>query len=132
MVRRAVELGQTAIALTDHGNLYGAIELYSEAKAAGIKPIIGVEGYVAPGSHTTRDPNNRFPYHLTMLCRNETGYRNLLELVSKSHIDGFYYRPRMDREMLRLFSSRLFAGWTWFIPFPEAFAYALHRGDPDG
>ena len=107
LVKRAVELGQEAIALTDHGNLYGAIELYSEAKAAGIKPIIGVEAYVAPGSHTERDPNNRFPYHLTLLCRNETGYRNLLKLVSKSHLDGFYYRPRMDREMLEEYSEGL-------------------------
>ncbi len=107
MVNRAVELGQTAIALTDHGNLYGAIELYTEAQSAGIKPIIGVEGYVAPGSHTEHDPNNRSPYHLTLLARTNAGYRNLLKLVSKSHIDGFYYRPRMDRELLEEHSEGL-------------------------
>jgi len=107
MVDRAVELGQEAIALTDHGNLYGAIEFYSAAKEAGIKPIVGVEAYVAPGDHTVRDPNNRSPFHMTILCRNETGYKNLLKLVSKSHIDGFYYRPRMDREMLEAHSEGL-------------------------
>ncbi|MCH8223248.1 MAG: DNA polymerase III subunit alpha [Chloroflexi bacterium] len=107
LVARAVELGQEAIAITDHGNLYGAIEFYSAAKEAGIKPIIGVEGYVASGKHTTRDPNDRFPFHLTILARNEAGYRNLLQLVSKSHLDGFYYRPRMDRDLLEKHSDGL-------------------------
>lgn len=107
LVARAVELGQESIAITDHGNLYGAIEFYSTAKEAGVKPIIGVEGYVASNKHTDRDPNDRFPFHLTILARNETGYRNLLQLVSKSHLDGFYYRPRMDRELLEMHSDGL-------------------------
>lgn len=101
LIARARELGQEAVAMTDHGNLYGAIEFYTEAKKAGIKPIIGVEGYVAPKSRHDRDPNDRFPFHLTILAQSKTGYRNLLKLVSASHLEGFYYKPRMDRELLQ-------------------------------
>lgn len=100
MVAKAAELGQTAIALTDHGNLYGTVEFYTAAKSAGIKPIIGVEGYVASRSRFDRDPNDRFPYHITILAKDDQGYANLLKLVSAAHLEGFYYRPRMDRELL--------------------------------
>lgn len=103
MVGRVKELGQTAIAITDHGNMYGAIDFY--AAAVGIKPIIGCEGYVATGSRFEKDSNDRFPYHITLLARSDTGYRNLIALQSKAHLEGFYYRPRMDREILERHSE---------------------------
>src|SRR3990172_4622042 len=100
LMERLRELGQEAAAITDHGALYGAIEFYREAPAQAIKPIIGVEAYVAAGSRLARDPGDKQPYHLTLLARNRTGYRNLLRLVTSSHLDGYYYRPRMDRDLL--------------------------------
>jgi DNA polymerase-3 subunit alpha len=101
ITRRAAELKMPAVALTDHGNVHGAVEFHKAAKAAGVKPIIGVEGYVAAGSRTSRDPNERSPYHLTVLAQTQAGYRNLLKLVSLAHLEGFYYRPRFDRESLQ-------------------------------
>ncbi len=105
LMDRVQELGQQAVAMTDHGNLHGAIDFYREAKARGIKPIIGVEGYVAPGSRLSREPGDNQPYHLTMLARNMTGYRNLLKLVTGSHLEGYYYRPRMDRELMEKYGE---------------------------
>ncbi|MBT3863091.1 MAG: DNA polymerase III subunit alpha [Chloroflexi bacterium] len=107
MVNRAVELDQPAIALTDHGNLHGAIDIYQSAKKAGIKPIIGVEGYVADGARDERNPQKRSPFHMTLLAQNRVGYQNLMKLVTASHIEGFYYRPRMDREILEKYSEGL-------------------------
>ena len=107
MVNRAVELDQPAIALTDHGNLHGAIDIYQSATKAGIKPIIGVEGYVAAGARDERNPQKRSPFHMTLLAQNRVGYQNLLKLVTASHIEGFYYRPRMDREILEKYSEGL-------------------------
>ena len=107
LVARASELGMDALAVTDHGAMYGAIELYEEARGAGIKPIIGLEGYVAPGSRLVHNPAERSPYHLTLLAQNETGYRNLVKLSTASHLEGFYYRPRMDRELLAAHSEGL-------------------------
>ncbi len=97
---RAQALGMEAIAMTDHGALYGALDFYREAKERGIKPIIGLEAYVAPESRHSRT-RERQPYHLTMLARDLTGYRNLLQLVTKSNLEGFYYKPRIDRELPR-------------------------------
>ena len=107
LLERAKSLGQEALAITDHGALYGAIEFYQSAKKHGIKPIIGMEGYVAPGSRFEKDPKKRFPHHLTLLAENETGYRNLLKLSSAAHLEGFYYRPRMDKELLEAHSEGL-------------------------
>ncbi|MBT3996537.1 MAG: DNA polymerase III subunit alpha, partial [Chloroflexi bacterium] len=107
MVNRAVELDQPAIALTDHGNLHGAIDIYQSAKKAGIKPIIGAEGYVADGARDERNPQKRSPFHMTLLAQNRVGYQNLMKLVTASHIEGFYYRPRMDREILEKYSEGL-------------------------
>ena len=109
LMERAHELGQTALAITDHGALYGAIEFYQAAKKHDIKPIIGIEAYVAPGSRFEKDPKQRWPFHLTLLAQNEIGYRNLLKLSSASHLEGFYYRPRMDRELLEAHSEGLIA-----------------------
>ena len=100
LVARAKALGQDALAITDHGALYGALKFYEEARAQGVNPIIGLEAYVAPGSRHDRNPQERTPYHLTLLAENETGWRNLLRLSSTSHLEGFYYKPRIDRELL--------------------------------
>ncbi len=105
LMDRAKELGQEAIGLTDHGVLYGAIQFYKEARERGIKPIIGIEAYVAQGSRLDRDPQAKQPYHLTMLAKNDAGYHNLLALSTKAHLEGYYYRPRMDREILEQHSE---------------------------
>ncbi len=110
LISRVKELGMDSIALTDHGNLYGAIEFYKKAKAAGIKPIIGVELYVARGNHLDKRPNiDDERYHLVVLAKNQTGYKNLVKLVSYAHLDGFYYKPRVDKELLRKHSEGLIA-----------------------
>ncbi len=104
MVARAAELGQPAMALTDHGNLHAAIDFYQSAKDAGISPIIGMEGYVAFGSRHDRSPNEGSrggsQPHITLLAEDLAGYKNLLVLSTKAHLEGFYYRPRLDRELL--------------------------------
>lgn len=110
LISRVKELGMDSVALTDHGNLYGAIEFYKKAKAAGIKPIIGVELYVARGSHLDKRPNvDDERYHLVVLAKNQAGYKNLIKLVSKSHLDGFYYKPRVDKNLLKQRSEGLIA-----------------------
>src|SRR5215210_4029723 len=102
LMKKAVEFGMPAVAITDHGNLYGAIEFYQEAERAGIKPIIGCEAYMAPGSLKDRQANSArdAAYHFTLLAENEEGYRNLVKLVSIAHLEGYYYKPRIDKEVL--------------------------------
>ena len=102
LVSTAVDMGMDAVALTDHGNLFGAIPFFREAKAAGIKPIIGIETYVARAGHTqkTAARGQARNEHLVLLVKNETGYRNLLELSSIAYTEGFYYKPRIDLELL--------------------------------
>ena len=109
LVARAKELGLGALALTDHGNLHGAVSFYEEARAAGIKPIIGVETYVAPQGRFSREAGDKQPYHLVLLARNLEGYQNLLVLLSAAHLEGFYYRPRVDRELLEKHGGGLIA-----------------------
>ena len=109
LVQHAREQGFGALALTDHGSLHGAVDFYREAREAGIKPIIGVEGYVAPNGRTSRQPGDKQPYHLVLLARNDEGYHNLLRLVSIGHLEGFYYRPRMDREVLERHGAGIIA-----------------------
>lgn len=110
LVKQAKELGQTALAITDHGVMYGAIDFYKAAKAEGIKPIIGCEVYVAPRSRFDRvhelDSEAR---HLVLLCRNEVGYRNLCTLVSRAFTEGFYSKPRIDLSLLRDHAEGLIA-----------------------
>ena len=110
LMERVKELGQTAVAITDHGVMYGVIDFYKAAKAAGIKPIIGCEVYVAPRAMTDKvhgiDNENR---HLVLLCKNEQGYRNLSYMVSRAFLDGFYARPRIDMDLLRQHSEGLIA-----------------------
>ncbi len=101
LVRRAAELGMPAIALTDHGVMFGAIEFYHAAIKAGIKPIIGLETYLAPRSMTDRDSiQDRKPSHILLIAENETGYQNLLKIASASQLEGFYYYPRIDHDFL--------------------------------
>ncbi len=100
LVLRTKELGMDSLAMTDHGGMYGAIDFYKTAKKHNVKPIIGCEVYVAPDNRHERSSNNRSPYHMTILSQNERGYHNLLKLVSKSNLEGFYYKPRIDRELL--------------------------------
>src|SRR6184192_1115432 len=108
LMQKAVEFGMPAVAVTDHGNLYGAIEFYQEATRAGIKPIIGCEAYVAPRSHKEKASSLReAAYHFTLLAQNDNGYRNLVKLISTAHLDGFHYRPRIDKELLAQHSAGL-------------------------
>src|SRR5437899_7040657 len=108
LMEKAAEFKMPAVAMTDHGNLFGAIEFYQEALCAGVKPIIGCEAYIAPGSHKDRPASRRdAAYHITLLAENETGYRNLVKLVTAGHLDGFHYAPRIDKELLAARSSGL-------------------------
>ena len=108
IVKRAAELGQDAVAVTDHGVMYGAVEFYNEALRAGIKPVIGCEVYVAP--RTRFDKVHKFdktPYHLVLLCENNQGYHNLIKLVSEGFISGFYGKPRVDTDLLEKYHEGL-------------------------
>jgi DNA polymerase-3 subunit alpha len=108
LMRKAKEFGMPAVAITDHGNLHGAIEFYQAAKDAGIKPIIGCEAYMAPGAIKDRPNNQRdAAYHFTLLAKDAAGYRNLVKLISTAHLDGFHYKPRIDKELLAAHSEGL-------------------------
>jgi len=110
MVAEARRLGMDALALTDHGTLFGAIEFYQNAIATGIKPIIGCEVYVAPGDRRDRRPHQgESTYHLILLARDFNGYRNLMKLASLGFLEGFYYKPRVDKALLREYSEGLIA-----------------------
>ena len=110
-VRRVKELGMTAAAITDHGVMYGVIDFYKAAKKEGINPVIGCEVYVAPGSRHDREASHgddRY-YHLILLAENNTGYANLMKIVSRSFTEGFYYKPRVDLDLLREFHEGIIA-----------------------
>jgi len=108
LVTRAKELGMNALALTDHGNLYGALQFYEACRAAGINPVVGYEAYIAPnsrfdkgGAHSSKDAS----YHLTLLAQNKTGFQNLVRMASRAFLEGFYHKPRIDRELLAAHSE---------------------------
>ena len=129
MVALAKEYGMNAIGLTDHGNMYGAIDFYKTCKKAGIKPIIGVEAYLTPGSrHDKRPGIDTERFHLTLLAKNEEGYKNLIRLVTISNLEGFYYKPRIDKEVLRQYSKGLICLSGCF---GGEFSRAIRRGDPE-
>ena len=108
LMEKAAGMKMPAVAITDHGNLHGAIEFYQAATDAGIKPIIGVEAYMAPGSIKDRPNSQRdAAYHFTLLARDETGYRNLVKLMSIAHLEGMHYKPRIDKELLAAHSAGL-------------------------
>ena len=104
MVKTAKKYGMNALAVTDHGNMYGAIEFYKEAQKIGIKPIIGVEAYIAERGRKDKEFGiDSKRYHLTLLAKNKQGYKNLMRLVTLANLEGYYYKPRMDKEILREF-----------------------------
>jgi DNA polymerase-3 subunit alpha len=108
LVHRAKELGMNALALTDHGNLYGALEFYKTCKDAGINPVLGYEAYVAPASRFDKSgalSSKEATYHLTLLAQNATGFRNLVKMSSRAFLEGFYHKPRIDRELLEQYSE---------------------------
>ncbi len=109
LLARAKELGMDSLALTDHGVLYGAVEFFVKAKEYGIKPILGCEMYLSPTDLHSKNPTaeDRTRYHLVLLVKNETGYKNLMKLVSIAHLEGFYYKPRVDKETLKKYSEGL-------------------------
>ncbi len=110
LVSYAKELGQTAVAVTDHGNMYAAVEFYNEAVSQGIKPIIGCEVYVAPRTRFDKiHGHDNKPYHLVLLCKNNEGYQNLIKMVSYSYTEGFYNKPRVDIELLEKYHEGLIA-----------------------
>ncbi|NOQ68293.1 PHP domain-containing protein, partial [Patescibacteria group bacterium] len=110
LVARAGELGMDSLALTDHGVMYGAVEFYQKAKAKNIKPIIGVEAYVAANSrHDKNAGTDDKRNHLILLAKNETGYKNLIKLTTAAHLEGFYYKPRIDKELLKEHSEGIIA-----------------------
>ncbi|MFH1578520.1 MAG: DNA polymerase III subunit alpha, partial [Candidatus Omnitrophota bacterium] len=109
LLERAKQYKMDSLAITDHGNMFGAIDFYMEAQKAGIKPIIGCEVYIAPGSRLDKASSgiDEASYHLILLARNETGYQNLIKLVSIGNLEGFYYRPRIDKEVLSQYQKGL-------------------------
>jgi len=109
LVERARELGMESLAITDHGSMYGAIQFYLKAREAGIKPIIGCEVYVAPNSRFGREAADKNHHHLVLLAKNHTGYQNLIQLTTKANLEGFYYRPRVDKELLEQHHEGLIA-----------------------
>ena len=102
----SVDYGMPAAAITDHGNLFGALIFYTTAKDYGIKPIVGCEVYVSPGKCPEKSP---IRYHLVLLARDFVGYRNLIKIVSRGWLDGFYYKPRVDKEILKRHSEGIIA-----------------------
>src|SRR5660397_80808 len=97
-----------AVAMTDHGNLFGAVKFYNAAKDRGIHPVIGCEAYICQQGRTVRSDSNRY-HHLVLLCENQEGYRNLIKLVTAGFLEGFYHKPRIDRDLLAAHSKGLIA-----------------------
>lgn len=107
VLKRAKEYNMDAVAITDHGVMFGVIEFYKKAKELGIKPIIGCEVYISERSHLLKTPEDRKRYHLVLLCENQKGYQNLIKIVSEGYVNGYYYKPRVDKEFLRKHSEGL-------------------------
>jgi len=108
LVHAAKEFGMSSLALTDNGNLYGAIEFYKACQRADIKPIIGVDFYLARRTRHDREPGiDNHRYRLILLAKNEDGYKNLIKLISESNLDGFYYKPRIDHELMKKYAKGL-------------------------
>ena len=107
LCKRVAELGMPAVAVTDHGNMFGAFHFFHEALQQGVRPIIGVEAYIAPADRRNREAQaasesgEGYAYHLTLLAATQKGYQNLVRLVSEAYLTGFYHRPRMDKALLR-------------------------------
>ena len=110
LVSRVKDLGMEAVAITDHGTMSGVVEFYKSAQETGVKPILGIEAYVAARSRHDRDPaKDKARYHMILLAMNQTGYENLMMLSSKANLEGMYYKPRMDRELLEQYNEGIIA-----------------------
>ena len=110
LIARTKEMNMSSLAITDHGTMFGVVEFFHAAKEAGIKPIIGLETYVAARKMTDRDPQrDKHSYHLVLLAENEKGYKNLLKIATAGQLEGFYYSPRVDHEFLAAHSDGLIA-----------------------
>ena len=109
LIEKLKELGMNSCAITDHGNMYGVIEFYKKCIDNGIKPIIGCEVYVSENDHNIKNPQNKRYYHLILLAKNNNGYRNLIKIVSKAYTEGFYYKPRIDFEILEKYKDDIIA-----------------------
>ncbi|WMM25993.1 DNA polymerase III subunit alpha [Tissierella sp. MB52-C2] len=109
LISRTKDLGMESIAITDHGSMFGVIQFYKEAKKQGIKPILGSEVYVAMNKYTEKEPKDKSQYHLVLLAENNEGYENLMKIVSEAYINGFYYKPRIDHDILRRYSKGIIA-----------------------
>jgi DNA polymerase-3 subunit alpha len=132
LTERAAKYEMPALAITDHGNMFGAIEFYISARKLGIKPIIGIETYIAPRSRLDQSRDMRIPessFHLTLLCENEAGYKNLIKLSSSAYLEGFYYKPRIDKELLAEYSKGLI-GLSGCLK--GEVPYKIAMGDLDG
>ncbi len=131
VVKLAAQYGMPALAITDHGNMFGAVRFYKAAQKAGVKPIVGIETYVAPHDRRERKIHADIPessFHLTLLARDETGYHNLMKLSSHAYLEGFYYKPRIDKELLATYSGGLI-GLSGCLK--GEVNYYLRRGDTD-
>lgn len=110
LVKRTKELGMESIAITDHGVMYGVVEFYKQAKSEGIKPILGFEAYISERSMFDKDPQkDKGQYHLVLLAENNEGLKNIMKICSAGFVDGFYYKPRVDYELLRKHSKGIIA-----------------------
>jgi len=127
LIARAKELEMPALAITDHGYMFGAIDFYQQATAAGIKPLIGCEVYFTPNSRLVKDPNDRTLYHLVLLARTNEGYQNLMKICSHAGTEGFYYRPRVDAEILERYSAGITATSACMF---GAVSHFIEQGDP--
>ncbi len=105
LIRRTKELGMDSIAITDHGSMFGVVQFYKEAKKNGINPILGSEVYISINKYTEKEPKDKNQYHLVLLAENNIGYRNLMKIVSEAYVNGFYYKPRIDHDVLRKYSE---------------------------
>ena len=107
LIDRVKSLGMDSVALTDHGNLHGALEFYQKAKSSNVNPIVGYEAYIAPKSRFERDASSmkEASYHLTLLAQNRTGFKNLVKLASAASLEGFYFKPRIDKELLQRYNE---------------------------
>lgn len=105
LIRRVKELGMDSIAITDHGSMFGVVQFYKEAIKNGIKPILGSEVYVSVNKYTEKEPKDKNQYHLVLLAENNVGYRNLMKIVSEAYINGFYYKPRIDHDILKKYKE---------------------------
>ncbi|MCA8989138.1 MAG: PHP domain-containing protein, partial [Planctomycetaceae bacterium] len=107
MIKKVKDNGMNALAITDHGNLFGALEFYQKCKGADVNPIVGYEAYIAPGKRTDRSASRmkEASFHLTLLAQNKVGFQNLIKMASSAYLEGFYYKPRIDKDLLAAHSE---------------------------